>query len=53
VAASLDKLITRDLGRSIPPPPPLPHCRGGTFQNKYEKVVTKDAFRYLEITITS
>ncbi len=27
LAASLDKLITRDLGRSIPPPPP-PHCRG-------------------------
>jgi hypothetical protein len=41
LAANLDELIIGDLGRS----PPLPHPDAGDehFQNKYERIVSKDA----------
>ncbi len=44
LAADLDELVTRDLGRSPPfPPPPPPSAGYEHFQNKYERIVSKDA----------
>jgi hypothetical protein len=40
LAANLDELITRDLSRSPPPPP---GAGDEHFQNKYERIVLKDA----------
>jgi hypothetical protein len=42
LAANLDELITRDLSRSPLPPPP-PGAGDEHFQNKYERIVSRNA----------